>query len=196
LAIEPATLMDSDLVAGALQRGVTLLTRDATFLPDYAPGNMLEYVLGGPGGSVDLGGFRLKGRVDRVDEGPGGLVVQDYKWSRGEGHKQFGPKRLVQLPLYAAAIESLTGRSVVAAAYRTLKDGAALGYWRDDVLDGEGMRPGDRVDESEARALIQGALETARDAVSGMRAGRIEPDRSQAKTCEYCAAAAFCPWED
>jgi hypothetical protein len=84
---------------------------------------------------------------------------------------------------------------VVGAVYRTLNDGAALGYWRDDVLDGAGMRPRDNVDEGAARALVDAALETAREAVGGIRAGRIEPDRTFMKACEYCAAAAFCPKE-
>ena len=81
--LEPEGLAEIDAIDGARHRIRTLVTADATFLPAYAPSDMLEFALGGD--SVDLGGFALRGRVDRVDRGPGGLVVQDYKWGTGCG---------------------------------------------------------------------------------------------------------------
>jgi hypothetical protein len=119
-------------------------------------------------------------------------VVQDYKWSKGSGYRKFADDRVLQLPLYAAALVESTGVPVAAAVYRTLRDGEAPGYWRSDLVDGEGLRPSDRVDEETARATLEHALATARRAADGIRSGRIEAEPAMKDACTYCAAASLC----
>ncbi|UCF66315.1 MAG: PD-(D/E)XK nuclease family protein, partial [Acidobacteriota bacterium] len=59
--------------------------------------------------SVGATNVEIRGRLDRVDEGTGGIVITDYKWSQGRSFHtaKAGDKRLfaggrqLQLPLYA-----------------------------------------------------------------------------------------------
>jgi ATP-dependent helicase/nuclease subunit B len=68
------------------------------------------------------GGFiAVRGRIDRVDEAPDGLVVIDYKTGGMFGHgakdKIYRSGRRLQHAVYAHAVERLHGRAVVAAEY-------------------------------------------------------------------------------
>lgn len=187
------TLEDRDMVKNARAHVRLLVRADALFMPGYAPTDMLEHALGGNAGSVDLGGFRLKGRVDRVDEGPRGLVLNDYKWSAGDGWKRFEQNRRLQLPLYAAAIGVETGKEVVAAVYRSPGSGG-MGWYRADLLGEapDGVRPHDDIDGDALAELTAAALERARTIIGGIRSGIIEPDGSDARSCQYCAYADLC----
>ena len=64
--------------------------------------------------SVEIGGVPFVGFIDRVEEGPDGLVVSDYKSGRAPGRK-FAEARLEQVLLYAAALAEMHGTPPVRA---------------------------------------------------------------------------------
>ena len=60
----------------------------------------------------NLGDVIVSGRMDRVDEGPDGVVITDYKTSEleGEEHADASARDNLQLSIYALAHKELTGR--------------------------------------------------------------------------------------
>ncbi len=133
-------------------------------------------------------GVLLRGRIDRVDVGPGGqAVVYDYKTGRiGSGHS--GVKWLqsghFQMALYMRVVGELLGLDVVAGLYqplggsdlrpRGLLDGDAgleIARVRTDICDRE------RIDE-----LVSEVCESAVQAARQAQAGQIE---ARPATCSY-----------
>ena len=71
--------------------------------------------------SIDLGGLRINGQVDRVDRVPGGLVIIDYKTGEAGARNWHGERPAEpQMPLYAQAFRA----ELAGLAYATLKPGA------------------------------------------------------------------------
>lgn len=184
-SLEAVTLLDN-----IVPSVVALIERDAEFLPDSAPAH-IEWAFGRSSDvpAIDLGGVALVGRADRIDIGPRGLVVVDYKRTHASTLAEIGRGGLVQLQLYAAAASRNFGLPVAGGVYRSLKTGADRGF----VLEG---LPGaffgkDVVGRETLDALISSAVDSAVLAASGMRAGRVEMTPSK-EACAYCAAAPFC----
>jgi RecB family exonuclease len=184
-ALEAATLLST--IASSVE---ALIVRDATFLPDYAPEHV-EWAFGRTSGipALDVGGVSLAGRADRIDIGPEGLVVIDYKRTHALPLGRIRRDGLVQLQLYAAAASRTLGLPVAGGLYRGLRDGRDRGFVRGEV-EGTFSRT-DRVDEGEAEALLTAAVGAAVRVAAEMRAGRIEPTPSDSG-CAYCSAAPFC----
>jgi len=184
--LETATLLDS--IRPAI---VALIERDADFLPGYEPAQV-EWAFGRDSGvpALDLGGgVALVGRADRVDVGPDGLVIVDYKRTTAHPLAQIRARGLVQLQLYAAAASEALSRPVAGGLYRGLKEGVDRGF----VLDGvsETANRNDVIDAAEMAALIEEAVASAVDAASRMRSGHIAPTPSP-ESCRFCSAAPFC----
>jgi RecB family exonuclease len=175
-------------VASAVER---LVARDVSFLPDFVPA-YVEWAFGLQEGDepVDLGGVLVKGRADRIDIGPEGLVVIDYKRSRVSSLADIARDGLVQLQLYAAAASRRLGLPVAGGLYRSLGTGDDRGF----VLSGVSgtFKARDVLDREGVGAVIEQAVGAAREAVEGMRAGRIAPSPAKER-CAYCVAAPFCP---
>jgi ATP-dependent helicase/DNAse subunit B len=178
-----------------------LVESDQHFLPGFTPAHS-EFRFGPAGPAtgtgpevpaLDLGGFRLKGIVDRIDEGESGLVVIDYKTGHTPTLARFGAEKVLQVPLYAAAVQTLLARPVVAGLYRGLRSGKARGFWRADVVESPGLTSTDKVGgPDEVASIIESAVGTARDAVAGIRAGAIPVAPASDEACAYCAASPFC----
>jgi RecB family exonuclease len=186
----PGTLEESVLVEGVGPSVIALVERDAVFLPEYAPEH-LEWEFGGSSGipAVDIGGVSLKGRADRIDVGPQGLIVIDYKRTKATPLKQIEGDGLVQLQLYAAVASRVLGIPVAGGLYRSLKDGSDRGF----VLRGVAgsFKSADVVERDQLDDLIEVAMVEARRVASEIRQGRIEPTPS-ADACRYCRASGFC----
>jgi len=164
---------------------------DATLLPGFVPAYAeWSFGLDDQDEPVDLGGVRLKGRADRIDLGPDGLVITDYKLSASHSLADIEKTGLLQLQLYAAAASQRLDAPVVGGIYRSLKTGDSRGFI--DARAGSGFKRNDLVEQDRLRGIIDAAVETARTAVDGMRDGRIEPS-PDTTCCQHCAAAAFCP---
>jgi ATP-dependent helicase/nuclease subunit B len=208
------TLIEEDGVVRARAWVRDLVVRDQHFLPAFTP-RFAEARFGretaaaggvaadtaDPGGAVapaglgpvDLGGFLLKGSIDRIDEGPNGLVVIDYKTGGVPKKADLERDRVLQVPLYVAAAQALTGMPVVAGLYRGLRDGTARGFWLADVVDSPGLTSTDKVEHAEEiTAIVTAATSIAREAAAGIRAGAIEVAPCGETACTFCAAALVC----
>jgi ATP-dependent helicase/DNAse subunit B len=66
---------------------------------------------------VGDGDIALQGSVDRVDEGPLGLEIIDYKTGKARASAEIQDGRAFQLPLYLAAVSRITGAQPAGMAY-------------------------------------------------------------------------------
>jgi len=188
---DPSTLDEEWLLASVEPGVLGLVERDADFLPDYVP-TRFEWSFGLEEGDepIDVGGVRIKGRADRIDVGPQGLVVIDYKRSKAKSLAEIRREGLVQLQLYAVAASLRLGMPVAGGVYRSLSTGSDRGFVSNSVVGS--FYDNDRCEPSEIDEVLEQAVETARDAVAGMRRGAIAPS-PDAKRCPYCSALPFCP---
>jgi ATP-dependent helicase/nuclease subunit B len=126
---------------------------------------------------------RLQGKIDRIDivDGPDGrgFRVIDYKSGNGPSTNDVRQARLLQLPLYAMAVE----RIILAEEGLPLRD---VGYW---ALRKDGYKP---IAFAEWRA-VQEALESyVAELVDRLRRGSFVVD-SQVDGCEgFCDFRAIC----
>jgi RecB family exonuclease len=195
------TLAEEDHVIHTRESVKALITRDQEFLPGFAPAaaelrfGTAPSGIGSPEGSgpVDLGGLRLRGSIDRVDVGDGGLVVIDYKSGTAPKRADLVDDRALQIPLYAAVASRLLGQPPVAGLYRSLKSGESRGFFVKGLVDPGGLTATDGLEDQEAAdELIATVVGIAREAADGIQAGAIPVSPVSAKACEYCAAAPVC----
>lgn len=124
------------------------------------------------------GGVTLRGRIDRIDIGPGGeAVVYDYKGKDPPAAARWIKDGKVQVALYMRAVEELLGRPVVGGFYQPLtgSDLRARG-----ALDGDAGLELDCVskdvrEHAELRDLLAEALATARAAAEHAVSGALDP---------------------
>jgi len=184
------TLEEKRLLASVVPAVVGVVSRDAGFLPGYRPEH-LEWSFGLEGDApVDLGGVLVKGRADRIDVGPEGLVVIDYKRTHASSLAEIRRDGLVQLQLYAAVASARLGLPIAGGLYRSLSTGDDRGFGLPEIS--EGLKSRDVIDAGELAATIDEAVRLAKAAVEGMRAGRIAPAPLKER-CAHCAARPFCP---
>ena len=149
-----------------------------------------EMWVGGEGG-VDIGGLKLRGRIDRVDVEPetGSLYVFDYKTGSIPSKSAIGTGEALQLPLYLMALEAgRAGAAVGGGAYLGLSTKTRSGVVRagsEEPLGSE-RREYRVLDDEDAGRLFEAVREVAMSAVEGVRSGIIEPrpERSCPSWCE------------
>ena len=171
----------------------TTIEADATFLPGFDP--LAHELRFGTAHDrpVEVGGIGIRGSVDRVDVGDAGVVITDYKSSRTvSGHASFGRQALVQLPVYSIAVSRLLGKPIAGAVYRSLRSGAARGFWRDGALRGDGLSSKDAVDEAGLARVLEEAESRVAAVADGIRAGRITPAPNRKQACEWCPIKSLC----
>lgn len=124
-------------------------------------------------------GFRVRGQVDRVDDGPNGLVLTDYKTGKslpmGAKNSKGEPKLDLQLPLYVETAaphwfgddhEVATARYYSINAARTLRESTS--------------------DEEELRAFVERVM-----TILQLGDFPVDPDVEQS-VCAYCELDAVC----
>ncbi len=123
-----------------------------------------------------LAGLRLRGRLDRLDHGPGGQrELLDYKTGAAAGLKQkvAQPLEDTQLAFYAAL---LGGDDKLAAAYLALDDaGAPL-----------------HIPHPEVHATAQTMLDALGGEWARLRQGAPLPALGEGRVCETCEARGLC----
>lgn len=146
--------------------------------------------------ALDLGdGVRLRGRIDRIDVGPGGeAVVYDYKGANVTPAARWIADGKVQLALYMRAAERLLGVRVVGGMYQPLGGGDLRARGVLDAEAGVGLEcvRTDLLGRAELDALVDDAIGLARKAAAQAMSGALE---ARPRTCAYmggCTHPAIC----
>jgi ATP-dependent helicase/nuclease subunit B len=147
---------------------------------------------------LDLGGFALSGKIDRIDVDPFSArgIVQDYK----SGKTAYSAAKIeselkLQIPLYMLVLRDLVGIEPIGGLYRALAgERAARGLLRASASeDLPGFARSDYRDEDEFWAQIDGAVGHAREFVGRMRAGDVHHDPLGDAGCpSWCDLYAMC----
>jgi hypothetical protein len=148
---------------------------------------------------LDLDGFFLSGKIDRIDVDPFSArgIVWDYK----SGKTAFSAAKIeselrLQIPLYMLVLRDLVGIEPLGGLYRALAgEGDARGLLRASAReDGiPGFQRNDYRDEEEFWAQIDRAVEHARGFVGRVRAGDVRHDpRGDAGCPTWCDLAPIC----
>ncbi|HKG34893.1 MAG TPA: PD-(D/E)XK nuclease family protein [Solirubrobacterales bacterium] len=179
-----------------------LLRREATSSPTALP--TPETVEAGFGyedekPALDLGGFSLHGRIDRIDLSPRGAVVRDYKLGAATPYKKFDDEAKLQLALYMAAVRELWGVEPVGGLYVPLSSGRDTrprGIVLEEAaaaeLQGVGVYDNDAVGRDELEAVLAAAKAKATTVVARMREGDITRDPVGGTCPRYCTYAPIC----
>jgi DNA helicase-2/ATP-dependent DNA helicase PcrA len=125
--------------------------------------------------SVRIGADVVRGRYDRLDEGPDGVVVTDYKSSDVREKKKADARARdsLQLQVYALAHQAETGRLPAAVQLHFLETGVV----------------GRAVPDA---ARLEKAGQRIGQAAAGIRAGDFAA-RPDYLACGYCPYRAVCP---
>ncbi len=146
----------------------------------YAPATF-ELAFGGreERPAIELGGMRLRGRIDRVDVAADGTaLLYDYKGSTAAPQARWLADGKLQLALYMLALPHLLGVEAVGGLYQPLggsEDPKPRGLVRREADPGQKLTSRDRVDDAAFAAVLDAALAAAAAAVAEIRAGRLEP---------------------
>lgn len=167
-----------------------LIEMDATQLPKAFKPRLLEWEFG-LGSGVDVGGFALRGRIDRVDTDGEHAVIIDYKSGAVPARARLLGEGRIQAQLYAEVVRLEQGLKPVGSVYWSLKGDKPRG-----LIDATCLEPGrftstDCGDAAGIETDIKEALQLAATAVCGMRSGDLTPP-PRAGACEWCSATAMC----
>lgn len=170
------------------------IEQDADMLDGFEP-RAHEWAFGTEAGMpFRMGGVDLHGKVDRVDLGPAGVVVTDYKSSAVvHGCAEFEGRRLLQVAVYARAAADAFDAAPVAGVYRSLSARTVRGFWDTEHSEADPtMQDKDIIGHEQVSHLFSVAQDQIAAAHEGMRAGLIEPKPADKKVCEYCGARRSC----
>ena len=190
---ESTTVLERSQRRATLSWALRIMQDDATFALGYAPQRM-EWSFGmGDEAPIDLGGFSLRGRIDRLDVAPTGeAIVIDYKRSSGPTAANILEKRKIQVPLYLEAVRVGLGLQPVAGIYRGLQKRCDRGLLLSEAEISGAFTKTDIRPKAEFEAIIESALGLAREAVAGIRQGRIEQRPLDPASCKTCPARPVC----
>lgn len=192
--LEERRLRDEMLRRDVVDLVTRLVRRDARHLPGFEP-YALEWSFGLDDDPEEFDGFALRGRIDRIDRGPAGYVVTDYKTGSATRAGRFIEDGVLQAPLYAEVVRRRLGGPIAGSFYRSLTARKPTDLNR-GMYDARLLDPGPELCANDAKTeieeLVASAIDRAREAARGIRNGSI-PRRPLGKTaCRYCAAAAWC----
>ena len=144
-------------------------------------------------------GVRLRGRIDRIDTGPGGeAIVYDYKGRTAVESAKWREKRRFQVALYIAVARDVLGLDPVGGLYQPIggRDPRPRGVVIDGADPGLQTVSTDRQPRAAFDAIVDGVLDDVLQAVAEVRAGALEP---RPQTCGYndsgCMYPAICRCE-
>jgi ATP-dependent helicase/DNAse subunit B len=141
---------------------------------------------------LDLGGFTVSGKIDRIDRDPFGArgIVVDYKSGRSAHTAAEIERELhLQIPLYMLVLRDLVGIEPLGGIYRALGgEGQARGLLRAEAReDGlPGFSRNDYVDEEAFWGQIERAQEHARAMVGRIRDGDVRHDPKRGSCPTWC----------
>ena len=148
---------------------------------------------------LDLGGFSVSGKIDRIDRDPFGArgLVVDYKSGKtAHSARKIDTELHLQIPLYMLVLRDLVGIEPLGGIYRALAGaGQARGLLRADAQeDGvPGYSRNDYVDEDAFWGQIDRAQEHARGVVERIRDGDVRHDPKGGFPCPtWCDLWSMC----
>jgi ATP-dependent helicase/DNAse subunit B len=146
---------------------------------------------------LDLGGFTLSGKIDRIDVDPFSAsgIVQDYKLGQAFSAASIDSERRLQIPLYILALRDLVGIEPLGGHYRGLSGKReARGLLRADVRETSvpGLAERDYLGEEEFWGKVERAREHAVGAVERMRRGDVTHDPRWGSCPQWCTLWSMC----
>jgi ATP-dependent helicase/DNAse subunit B len=148
---------------------------------------------------LDLGGFSVSGKIDRIDRDPFGArgIVVDYKSGKtAHSARKIESELHLQIPLYMLVLRDLVGIEPLGGVYRALAgEGKARGLLRAEAReDGvPGYQRNDYVDEEAFWGQIERAQEHARAVVERIRTGDVRHDPKGGFPCPtWCDLWSMC----
>jgi superfamily I DNA/RNA helicase len=148
-----------------------------------------------------LGGqIRLEGRIDRVDDGPRGAIVTDYKLGKDEldpkMREAMARGEKLQLQVYLLALEGVLGKTPLGASLVALRSGRRTGIVRADARElGQGAR-GFALNPCDLDRLLRDAEDAIRRIVREIARGRIDPQPRNPKDCRRCDVRDVCRFRE
>jgi len=124
---------------------------------------------------------RLRGIIDRVDQGPEGrAIVRDYKSGSARPEHQgarWATDRELQVALYMLAVRQLLSLEPVGGFYQPLGGGdlRARGVYLEGAAPGGGLVANDARDQAELEEVLDDARARALALAARLRAGELEP---------------------
>jgi ATP-dependent helicase/DNAse subunit B len=154
---------------------------------------------------LELEGFAVHGKIDRVDLTPDGApvraaLIQDYKSAREvtKSPAKLREEGKLQLQLYMRAIRDLWGLELIGGVYRPLGgtgDRRAQGLLRDEMgeqLKGLAIRPGDMLKGEAFDEALDDAAAHAGEIVGAIRAGKVRRDPIGGSCPTWCTLQPIC----
>jgi ATP-dependent helicase/DNAse subunit B len=148
---------------------------------------------------LDLGGFTVSGKIDRIDRDPFGArgLVIDYKSGRtAHSASRIESELHLQIPLYMLVLRDLVGIEPLGGVYRALAGaGQARGLLRAEAReDGvPGYMRADYLDEEAFWGTVEQATEHAKGVVERIRAGDVRHDPKGGFPCPtWCELWPMC----
>lgn len=177
-----ARFIEEELARNAQGFGVRFTEFSFGMKPEGPDGIEAQIELPVPGGVI-----RLQGSVDRVDQGPQGLEIVDYKTGEARSTAEVRDGAAFQLPIYLAAISRITGTEPAGMSY--LRTPVEKEIERDDVTQ---LRKQPAYDVAD---LVRNKLPARLARLMGaINAGVFVhvPFVAQSQACKYCDFAAGC----
>jgi ATP-dependent helicase/DNAse subunit B len=146
---------------------------------------------------LDLGGFALSGKIDRIDVDPFSArgIVQDYK----SGKTAFSAAKIeselrLQIPLYMLVLRDLVGIEPLGGLYRALAgERQARGLLRKEAKsDLPGFKSNDYLDEDRFWESVETARERATAIVERIRGGDVLHDPKGGECPSWCELWPMC----
>jgi RecB family exonuclease len=147
---------------------------------------------------LDLGGFAVSGKIDRVDLDPHSArgIVQDYKSGKGaHSAAKIDSELRLQIPLYMLVLRDLLGVEPVGGLYRALAGersarGVLRASEREQLLPGFSSR--DYLDDDAFWALVDQAVGRAQGFVGRIRLGDVLHDPKGGACPSWCERGPIC----
>jgi ATP-dependent helicase/DNAse subunit B len=145
---------------------------------------------------LDLGGFTVSGKIDRVDVDPFSAhgIVQDYKSGEAYSAQKIDTEARLQVPLYILALRDLVGLEPLGGLYRSLSgEREARGLLRREARESlPNLAPRDYLPEDEFWTRLDTAQERAREAVRRLRDGDVRHDPRGGSCPTWCPDWSMC----
>jgi PD-(D/E)XK nuclease superfamily protein len=148
---------------------------------------------------LDLGGFTVSGKIDRIDVDPFSAsgIVQDYKSGRtAHSAAKIESELRLQIPLYVLVLRDLIGIEPLGGLYRALgADRQARGILRASAREDAvpGLYDRDYLDDEAFWGQVERAQDLARGFVARIKAGDVRHDPRGGGGCHsWCELAPMC----